>query len=319
MLKNHATRRRPGHWLAIALAAIALPLLAACGAAAESESTTSTMHDDSGAGDAAAPADAVIINLPIVGRETDLTRDDLRVSQGDAVRLTITADENGEVHLHGYDLSAGVSPDQPGELAFTADTAGAFALNFHVFAPDGMAGGVDGGHHGNAEPEAVAVESPVSVAIAATAEADGGVKVNINTEGFQFAPESVDQAHTPGAGHAHIYVDGVKLGRVFESSYSIESLPPGEHEIRVSLNTNDHRELTYEGRKLEATTMVSVPDVGQGQGESDGGDGDGDSGGHNGGSQDSDGGGHHGAGQDGDGDAPAIIAEVHLGNLEVYP
>ena len=70
---------------------------------------------------------------------------------------------------------------------------------------------------------------------------------------MRFAPELVDQAHTAGDGHAHIYVDGEKLGRVFESSYRIENLSPGDHEIRVSLNTNDHRELVYDGRVAEAT------------------------------------------------------------------
>ena len=310
MLNNHATPRRPGFWLAITVAAIALPLLAACATAEPSAPSDPSAN---------AATEPVAINLPIVNRETGLTRDDLRVSRGDTVALTVTADEPGEVHLHGYDLSAQVSPGQPGGLLFTADTAGAFALNFHVFGAAGMADSTAGGnHHSDAEPEPLELESPASIAISAVAEADGGVSVSINTEGFRLAPELVDQAHTPDAGHAHIYVDGEKLGRVFDMHYGIDPLPPGEHEIRVSLNTNDHQELTYGGRKLEATTTVSVPDVGQKSANSDG-----DAPGHHDGGQDGDGdgGSHHGSGQnnDQDGAAAAIIAEVHLGNLEVYP
>ena len=175
------------------------------------------------------------------------------------MRLTFTADEPGEIHLHGYDLTAVVSPDQPGELVFDATTAGAFAINFHVFAEEGMETGDSGGdsHHGPGVPDQVVSEMPISVSISAEPDARGGVDVHIATEGFRFAEELVDQAHTPGAGHAHIYVDGVKLGRVFEPQYHIPNLAPGEHEIRVSLNTNDHSELVYDGAKVESTITVS--------------------------------------------------------------
>lgn len=245
-------------------------------------------------------ADGVVINLPIVNRDTTLTRDDLRVSQGDTVRLAFKADEEGEIHLHGYDLTAEVAPGHPGELVFEANTAGAFALNFHVFAASDA--GMAEDHHGADAPAPVASETPVNIAITAEPDAHSGVDVQIVTEGFRFAPELVDQAHTPGAGHAHIYVDGVKLGRVFENAYHIEQLAPGEHDIRVSLNTNDHSEITFNGEKAEATTTVTVPDVGQGSGDGQpqhGSDGHGHS--------------HSTPG------AREILAEVHLGNLEVYP
>lgn len=296
--------------------AVALVSALACGAAAEpnpagptepSASTVSHQTNEHGNNGQSGPgmlnqssADGVVINLPIVNRDTTLTRDDLRVSQGDTVRLVFEADEEGEIHLHGYDLTAEVAPGHPGELVFEADTAGAFALNFHVFAA-ADAGTADN-HHGADALALVVSETPVSVAITAEPDARGGVEVQIITDGFRFAPELVDQAHTPGAGHAHIYVDGVKLGRVFENEYHIEQLAPGEHDIRVSLNTNDHSELTYAGKKIESTVTVSVPDVGQvaGTGQAP----------H---SHDGHG---HSHGMPGERE---IIAEVHLGNLEVYP
>ena len=246
--------------------------------------------------------------MEIAERSTTLTREDLQVKQGDTVSFRFTADEVGEVHLHGYNLTAPVAPGQPGILNFEASTAGAFGINFHVFAADYMAGN----HHGGAEPETVVSETPVSVAITAEADADGGVDVGIATEGFRFDPEAVDQAHTAGVGHAHIYVDGVKLGRVFDTQYRIEQLPPGEHEIRVTLNANDHGDLVFDGAKVEAATTVSVPDVGQGHGSDsthDQGQGDAGSDGHGGDDHD------HGNSSGG----REIVAEVHLGNLEVYP
>ena len=319
---QHPMFRRPAVVLALAIALTALLMALGCGSAAQPETPTmpagaesQTMTEQGndhhagaassshGAGsgngtESVAPSDAMVINLPIVGRSTTATRDDLRVSQGDTVRLIFEADEEGEIHLHGYDLTSEVTPGHPGELVFEAATAGAFALNFHVFAPANTDAADD--HHGAETPETVVSETPVSVRITAESDGEAGVNVSIVTEGFRFAPELVDQPHTPGAGHAHIYADGEKLARVFGSEYHIAELPPGEHEIRVSLNTNDHGELEYGGKKVESIVTVTVPDVGQADGGSDG-------------HQHDDGHSHGTPGQ------REIVAEVHLGNLEVYP
>ena len=306
--------RRPVYMLVAAIALAALLATVACGSAAQPEpppaateapESSHTHAASQQPQDTAASADAVTIHMAIAARASNLSRDDLQVKKGDNVSINFTADEEGEIHLHGYDLTAPVSPGSPGTLNFVADTAGAFGINFHVFASEGMtsAAGSDS-HHATDAPAQVISDAPVSVEISAQPDAEGGVDVQITTEGFRFAPDLVDQAHTPGAGHAHIYLDGEKLGRVFESEYRIADAPPGEHEVRVSLNTNDHSELVFDGRKVEATVTVNVPDVGQGHGDGD---------------RDTD---HEGDGHDHDGHDHGeheVIAEVHLGNLEVYP
>ena len=271
--------RRPAYLLAAAIALATLLITMACGDSSDGHENERAISDASQSQDYHAPAsgqnvkttatpadpDPVVINMAIAARASNLSRDDLQVKKGDTLNINFTADEMGEIHLHGYDLTAPVSPDSPGTLTFVAETAGAFGINFHVFGDaGGESGGSHGGHHhGAGVPDQVVSETPLSLAITAAADAAGGVDVHIVTEGFRFAPDLVDQAHTPGAGHAHIYMDDVKLGRVFEADYHIESAPPGEREIRVSLNTNDHSELVYDGRKLEATVIVNVPDVGQ--------------------------------------------------------
>ncbi len=73
---------------------------------------------------------------------------------------------------------------------------------------------------------------------------------------FAFAPERVNQAHVPGEGHAHVYVDGKKYARVYGAWVHLEPLGPGSHQIRVTLNANDHREFTLNGAKVEAVTTV---------------------------------------------------------------
>ena len=309
------TLRRPVYMLVAAIVLAALLATVACGSAAQPEpppaptEATESSHTHAAGQqlqDTAASADAVAIHMAIAARASNLSRDDLQVKKGDNVSINFTADEEGEIHLHGYDLTAPVSPGSPGALNFVADTAGAFGINFHVFASDSMksdAAGSDS-HHAADVPAQVISDAPVSVEISAEPDAEGGVDVQITTEGFRFAPDLVDQDHTPGAGHAHIYLDGEKLGRVFESEYHIAVVPPGEHEIRVSLNTNNHSELVFGGEKVEATTTLNVPDVGQGHG-----DGDRETG-------------HEGDGHDHDGHDHGeheVVAEVHLGNLEVYP
>lgn len=333
MPMDHAMLRRPVYWLAIAMAALAILSLTACGSAAQSESAapkpaeqsqtatgnnsaqdvnpqtaaTSTGsrsgdagHSDHASGNSAVPPDAVMINVPIVGRATTLTREDLRVSQGDTVHLTFSSDEPGEVHLHGYDLTAPVSPDQPGALTFEAATAGAFGINFHIFDAESMSGSDHADDHDHGESSTIVSEVPISVSITAEPDGQGGVDVNIATEGFRFAPDLVDQPHASGVGHAHIYLNGVKLGRVFESHYHIADLEPGQNVIRVSLNSNDHSELTYDGAPVESTAIVVVPNAGQASNDDH--------------SRDD----HDHQGHDHEASAE-IVAEVHLGNLEVYP
>lgn len=50
----------------------------------------------------------------------------ISVIQGDTVTIKITADENEELHLHGYDNSVDLEKNKPAELTFTADKTGRF-------------------------------------------------------------------------------------------------------------------------------------------------------------------------------------------------
>jgi hypothetical protein len=56
----------------------------------------------------------------------------LKVEKGDALRLRITSDAPGELHLHGYRLAAKLAPGQPAELAFTAYATGRYPLEWHA-------------------------------------------------------------------------------------------------------------------------------------------------------------------------------------------
>ena len=106
--------------------------------------------------------------------------------------------------------------------------------------------------------ESIESEKHVSLKVGALAEDEGGVNLFLLTQGWTWSPENVNDIHVPGEGHAHVYVDGVKVGRVYGPYHYLSGLEPGERHIRVTLNSNDHRALTFEGGDVEASTMVTV-------------------------------------------------------------
>lgn len=59
----------------------------------------------------------------------------VEVAQGDNVRIVITSDQADEVHVHGYDLEAGVEAGRPTTLEFVADQPGSFEVELHELEP----------------------------------------------------------------------------------------------------------------------------------------------------------------------------------------
>jgi len=55
----------------------------------------------------------------------------LRVRQGEKLAVRVSSDTVDEVHLHGYDLHARISPEAAAVLQFTADRTGRFGLELH--------------------------------------------------------------------------------------------------------------------------------------------------------------------------------------------
>ena len=55
----------------------------------------------------------------------------IKVEKGGALRVRITSDAPGELHLHGYRLEAKLTPGQPSELAFNAYATGRYPFEWH--------------------------------------------------------------------------------------------------------------------------------------------------------------------------------------------
>jgi hypothetical protein len=56
----------------------------------------------------------------------------IRVDKGAAVKLRVSSDAAGSLHLHAYKLEVHVAPDAPAELAFNARATGRFRFEWHA-------------------------------------------------------------------------------------------------------------------------------------------------------------------------------------------
>ena len=83
-------------------------------------------------------------------------------------------------------------------------------------------------------------------------------KRQVITTNFTFDAKSAGLENVEGHGHAHVYVNGVKLGRVYGAWHHIGALPLGENEVTVSLYANDHSALASDGVKITSTSTVIV-------------------------------------------------------------
>ncbi len=157
--------------------------------------------------------------------------------------------------------------------------AGVAPLVAHEAGTEGHAGEHHGGDHhapgqtmphGSAgdEHQHGAVEIPAgypvpTVSLVAHPDSRKGWNLEMQVTNFKLAPEHVNQADATSSGmlegHAHLYVDGVKVTRLYGNWYYLESLPAGMHEVSVGLNTNSHATLMHDGQPIQAAVMLEVP------------------------------------------------------------
>lgn len=119
------------------------------------------------------------------------------------------------------------------------------------------AGHGDHGDHGALE---IPADQPVpTISLTVTPDPVGGWNLEVQTENWTFAPEHVNQANVPAEGHAHLYINGEKLTRIYSNWHYLPSLPPGEHTLTVGLNANSHETLMHNGQPIEASVTMMIP------------------------------------------------------------
>ena len=74
--------------------------------------------------------DATVIHL--VGGQPVGGKRKISVKKGDTIRLKVTSDEPGEIHVHGFDLEQEAGPGKPASFTFQANIEGRFEVESHA-------------------------------------------------------------------------------------------------------------------------------------------------------------------------------------------
>ncbi|MFK7940403.1 MAG: hypothetical protein AB8B82_13570 [Roseovarius sp.] len=88
--------------------------------------------------------------------------------------------------------------------------------------------------------------------------ANDATLVRLEVENFTFAPDSATPEHVPGHGHGHLYLNGLKLQRMYDTEALIGALPPGSYNVRVDLNSNLHVAYQNEDGPVSAEATLVV-------------------------------------------------------------
>jgi hypothetical protein len=139
---------------------------------------------------------------------------------------------------------------------FLLSMGSAHAAGMHGASSGQMTAGQHGMAHGAAEVGNA--PNPPTVKVTVHPDAKAGWNLQVQTQNFRWAPERASTAHVAGEGHAHLYIDGKKITRLYGEWYFLPSLRPGSHTIRVTLNANTHEDYTVGGKLVEDTVTVVV-------------------------------------------------------------
>ena len=126
-------------------------------------------------------------------------------------------------------------------------------------------GAMDGEHDHASTLEWDGGDRPI-LNLEAVEDPNGGFNIYLDLSGFEFSPRNASKQHISGEGHAHIYVDGEKIGRVYNQAYYLGALAEGPHHVRVTLNANSHEDYTFEGELIESSVEIVVGPTGDGGG-----------------------------------------------------
>jgi hypothetical protein len=91
----------------------------------------------------------------------------------------------------------------------------------------------------------------------------GGFNVHVVTSTFVWRPEMASMQHVPGEGHAHVYLDGRKIMRIYNEWFHLNtyqfSTKSGEQLLSIEFVGNDHSPYTIQGLPIGAEQIVDVP------------------------------------------------------------
>ena len=93
-------------------------------------------------------------------------------------------------------------------------------------------------------------------------DAMDGYNLQILARNFDFTPASINRENVANEDHAHVYVNGVKVARIYGRWHHLPSshLRPGVNAVTMTLNANDHSTwATPDGGLIASTVAVVRP------------------------------------------------------------
>lgn len=117
------------------------------------------------------------------------------------------------------------------------------------------------GHH----LREVAAEGAPQVRLTARPDSEDGWNLQLAVSNFRFTPDSTGGAALPGAGHAHLELDGRELARVYGPWFHLPAaqVPEGAHTLTVRLYGDDHTAWAVAGKAVEASVPLTGGASGQ--------------------------------------------------------
>jgi hypothetical protein len=91
----------------------------------------------------------------------------------------------------------------------------------------------------------------------------GGFNVHVETKNFVWRPDMASMKHVSGEGHAHVYLDGRKIMRIYNEWFHLNTYQfatkAGEQLLSIEFVGNDHSPYTIQGLPVGAEQVVDVP------------------------------------------------------------
>jgi len=148
---------------------------------------------------------------------------------------------------------------QAGEVSFKAiiSESSDQAMDHSGHSMDHSNHNMDHGSQNENHSNADLPEPKLSLSVARKQDKSGW-QIDVSTENFTFFKPEDSAPHAPGQGHAHVYLNGLKLQRLYGSSASFGNLPSGTYTLNVTLNTNMHNVYLVNGKAVSADAMITV-------------------------------------------------------------
>lgn len=91
----------------------------------------------------------------------------------------------------------------------------------------------------------------------------GGFNVHVLTSNFVWRPERASREHVVGEGHAHVYLNGRKIMRIYNEWFHLNTYQfatrAGEQIVSIEFVGNDHAPYTVQGIPVGLAQIIDVP------------------------------------------------------------